>query len=98
MALSQFFMPSNNLIGEGALEKGIEQLARLNCKKVFIVTDKILEQIGVVAQVTKPLESRGIEFKLFTDVQPNPTVSNVNAGLADLKSFDADLMIRAIAL
>lgn len=93
MALSQFFMPSNNLIGEGALEKGIEQLARLNCKKVFIVTDKILEQIGVVAQVTKPLESRGIEFKLFTDVQPNPTVSNVNAGLADLKSFDADLMI-----
>ena len=93
MALSQFFMPSNNLIGEGALEKGIEQLARLNCKKVFIVTDKILEQIGVVAQVTKPLESRGIEFKLFTDVQPNPTVSNVNAGLTDLKSFDADLMI-----
>ena len=93
MALSQFFMPSNNLIGEGALEKGIEQLARLNCKKVFIVTDKILEQIGVVAQVTKPLESKGIEFKLFTDVQPNPTVSNVNAGLADLKSFDADLMI-----
>jgi len=93
MALSQFFMPSNNLIGEGALEKGIEQLARLNCKKVFIVTDKILEQIEVVAQVTKPLESRGIEFKLFTDVQPNPTVSNVNAGLADLKSFDADLMI-----
>ncbi|MBE0441715.1 hypothetical protein [Psychrobacter sp. FME13] len=29
MALSQFFMPSSNLVGEGALEKGIEQLGRV---------------------------------------------------------------------
>lgn len=93
MALSQFFMPSSNLVGEGALEKGIEQLAKLNCTKVFLVTDKILEKIGVVDQVTKPLESKGIEVKIFTEVQPNPTVGNVNAGLAELKSFDADLMI-----
>ena len=93
MALSQFFMPSNNLVGEGALEKGIEQLGKLNCKKIFIVTDSILKKIGVVDQVTKPLESKGIEVKIFTEVQPNPTVGNVNAGLAELKSFDADLMI-----
>lgn len=93
MALSQFFMPTSNLVGEGALEKGLEQLAKLNCTKVFLVTDKILEKIGVVEQVTKPLEAKGIEVKIFTDVQPNPTVGNVNAGLAELKSFDADLMI-----
>ncbi|MGP9557836.1 iron-containing alcohol dehydrogenase [Psychrobacter sp. AOP7-A1-24] len=93
MALSQFFIPSNNLVGEGALAKGIEQLEKLNCKKIFIVTDSILEKIGVVDQVTKPLQSKGIEVKIFTEVQPNPTVGNVNAGLAELKSFDADLMI-----
>lgn len=93
MALSQFFMPSNNLIGEGALEKGLEQLARFNCKKVFVVTDKILEEIGVVKQITGPLESQGIEIKLFTEVQPNPTVANVEAGLTELKTFEADLMI-----
>ncbi|MGO3633656.1 hypothetical protein [Psychrobacter sp.] len=52
MALSQFFMPSNNLVGEGALEKGLEELEKLNCNKVFIVTDEILEKIGVVDQVS----------------------------------------------
>lgn len=93
MALSQFFIPSNNLIGEGALEKGLEELKRLDFKKVFIITDKVLEEIGVVGQVSQPLEAQGIEVKIFTDVQPNPTVGNVNAGLAELKSFDADLMI-----
>ncbi|MDN6276643.1 iron-containing alcohol dehydrogenase [Psychrobacter sp.] len=93
MALSQFFMPSNNLVGEGALEKGLEELAKLNCNKVFIITDEILEKIGVVDQVAQPLQSKGIEVSIFTDVQPNPTVSNVNAGLEKLKSFDADLII-----
>ena len=39
---AQFFMPSNNIIGEGALDQAVEQIALLGFKKALIVTDKPL--------------------------------------------------------
>lgn len=90
---SQFFMPSNNIIGAGALDAAVEQIAGLGFKKAFIVTDKPLSSLGFAAEVSKRLANKGVTSVIFDDVQPNPTVTNVNHGLAQLKEAAADCII-----
>lgn len=90
---AQFFMPSNNIIGEGALDQAVEQIALLGFKKALIVTDKPLAELGFASQVAKLLEAKGVESDIFDDVKPNPTVANVNDGLAKLKEAGADCVI-----
>ena len=90
---AQFFMPSNNIIGAGALDLAVDQIALLGFKKALIVTDKALSELGFAEQVAKLLEAKGIETGVFDDVQPNPTVSNVNDGLSKLQEVGADCVI-----
>lgn len=90
---AQFFMPSNNIIGAGALDTAIEQIATLGFKKALIVTDKPLSNLGFAADVGKRLAAKNIDSAVFDEVKPNPTVGNVNAGLAKLKEFGADCVI-----
>lgn len=93
MAFSQFFMPSNNLLGEGALTAGVEQLCKLGYKKALLVTDAGIVQAGIADNVSKQLTDNGIEVVTFSDVQPNPTVGNVNAGLEKYKQQGSDLVV-----
>lgn len=93
MALSQFFMPSNNLIGEGALNTGLEQIVKLQFKNAFLVADKGIVDLKIAEKVQKLLEDKGIKVTLFADVKPNPTVANVNAGLEKLKEAGSDVVI-----
>lgn len=59
----------------------------------MIVTDKILNQIGVVDQVQGLLNERDVPTVVFDGTQPNPTITNVNDGLTLLKSNDCDFVI-----
>ncbi|QMT40946.1 iron-containing alcohol dehydrogenase [Neisseria shayeganii] len=93
MAVSQFFMPTRNLIGAGALDEGVAQIARLGFKKALIVTDKPLVSLGLAQLVADKLAAAGVESAVFDGVQPNPTVGNVNAGLAVLKESGADFVV-----
>lgn len=54
-------------------------------KSAEIITDGGFVKMGVADQVGKELQKNGIEYEVFDGVNPNPTVSNVNAGLAKLK-------------
>lgn len=87
---SQFFMPSQNVLGPGALDTAIEQIATLGLKKALIVTDKPLATLGFATDLANRLQAKGISSEIFDEVQPNPTVGNVNAGLARLKALGAD--------
>ncbi|MBQ9683604.1 MAG: iron-containing alcohol dehydrogenase [Neisseriaceae bacterium] len=94
MAVSSFFMPVTNLIGSGALNDGITQIARLGFKKALIVTDNFLATAEFGAPlIAKKLKEAGIDSATFGGAQPNPTVGNVNAGLAELKNSGADFII-----
>ncbi len=90
---AQFFMPSNNVIGAGALDSAVDIIASLGFKKALIVTDKPLSDLGFAAQVADRLKAKGIESDIFDEVQPNPTVKNVNDGLAKLKAAGADCVV-----
>ena len=93
MSTSQFFMPSNNILGQGALAEGLTQIAQLGFKKAFLVTDVPLVKLGMAQQVADQLAENGIESVIFDGVKPNPTVGNVNAGLEQLKQSQADFVI-----
>ncbi|EGR0751531.1 L-threonine dehydrogenase [Vibrio vulnificus] len=90
---SAFFIPTVNLMGAGCLKDAAESIKAQGFTKGLIVTDKILNQIGVVKQVQDLLSERGVSAVVFDGTQPNPTISNVNAGLELLKHNDCDFVI-----
>ena len=77
----RIYLPPLSLIGPGALKDLGEELKALPYKKALFVTDKILVQIGVAQNVIDVLKTSNIEVVTFDNVQPNPTVKNVNNGL-----------------
>ncbi|MBN2046424.1 MAG: bifunctional acetaldehyde-CoA/alcohol dehydrogenase, partial [Anaerolineaceae bacterium] len=62
-------------------------------KRAFIVTDHVLFDLGFVDRVSTILEKMGIEWECFHDVNPDPTLSTIEAGLAMMNSFKPDVLI-----
>ncbi|HAT4142106.1 TPA: L-threonine dehydrogenase [Clostridium perfringens] len=89
----KFFMPAISLMGADCLKDAGDQLGELGFKKALIVTDKVLGQIGIVKKVTDVLDSKNIEYAIYDETKPNPTVKNVNDGLALLKEKECDFVI-----
>lgn len=90
---TQFFMPIQNILGKNALAESMAAIAALGLKKALIVTDGGLSKMGVADQVGQELKKHGVEYEVFDGVNPNPTVSNVNDGLAKLKAAGADCVV-----
>lgn len=93
MSTQAFFIPSVNLMGAGCLKDAAASIKALGFSKGLIVTDKVLSQIGLVKNVAGLLASQGVATAIFDGTQPNPTVGNVEAGLALLKSEGCDFVI-----
>ncbi|BDM65259.1 alcohol dehydrogenase [Shewanella sp. NFH-SH190041] len=90
---AKFFIPSVNVLGQGAVDEAINDIKTLGFKRALIVTDKPLVSIGLAGDLIEKLGSAGITSTLFDGVQPNPTVGNVEAGLALLKANNCDFVI-----
>ncbi|ASF15061.1 L-threonine dehydrogenase [Shewanella xiamenensis] len=90
---AKFFIPSVNVLGKGAVDDAIGDIKTLGFKHALIVTDKPLVNIGLVGEVVEKLGQNGITSTVFDGVQPNPTVGNVEAGLALLKANQCDFVI-----
>lgn len=93
MSTSTFFMPSVNLIGAGCLQDAVKTIASYGYKHGLIVSDAVLATIGMTAKVADLLEAVGVKTTVFSGAQPNPTVGNVNKGLALLKANQCDFVI-----
>lgn len=89
----RIYLPPLSLIGPGALEDLGEELKTLPYKKALFVTDKVLVKLGVAEKVLDVIASANIKTVLFDDVDPNPTVKNVNSGLELLKKHDCDFIL-----
>ena len=90
---AKFFIPSVNVLGQGAVDEAIGDIKTLGFKHALIVTDKPLVKIGLVGEVAEKLGQNGIISTIYDGVQPNPTVTNVEAGLALLKANKCDFVI-----
>lgn len=93
MATFKFYIPAINLMGAGCLQEAAADIKGYGHRKALIVTDKILNQIGVVAKVAGLLAEHGIESAVFDETKPNPTMTNVETGLAMLKANGCDCVI-----
>lgn len=90
---AKFFIPSVNVLGQGAVDDAIGDIKTLGFKHALIVTDKPLVKIGLVGEVAEKLGQNGITSTIYDGVQPNPTVTNVEAGLALLTANKCDFVI-----
>lgn len=93
MSQRTFYIPSVNMMGAGCIETAIDAMTTYGFKRALIVTDAILNKMGVAQTLTGALHEKNIAAVIFDGAQPNPTVGNVEAGLAILKSNACDFVI-----
>lgn len=89
----RFILNEVSYFGPGARKELPEVLNRLGCKKVFVVTDKGLLKFGVAKMVTDVMDEAGIPYEIFSEVKPNPTVTNVKDGLKAFKESKANVIV-----
>lgn len=88
-----FRVPERIYFKYGCLGVAIDELKDLGKKRAFIVTDKFLFDKGFVDKITHILESNGIEIKIFTGVEPDPTLAVARRGVQEMISFEPDTII-----
>ena len=88
-----FRVPEKVYFKYGCLPIALSELKEMNKKKVFIVTDKVLFDLGYADKVTSILDEHGIAYKVFTDVQPDPTLQTARKGVEEIISFEPDVII-----
>ncbi|MFA9398245.1 MAG: bifunctional acetaldehyde-CoA/alcohol dehydrogenase [Clostridiaceae bacterium] len=88
-----FRVPEKIYFKYGCLPVALQELKDMGKKKAFIVTDKVLYDLGYVDTITKVLEESNIDYKIFYDVQPDPTLATAKRGAAEMKLFNPDTII-----
>ena len=79
--------------GAGAI-KEITVEAKNRCfKKAFVCSDPDLVKFNVTSKVTDLLKAENMDFEIYSEIQPNPTIENVQGGVAAFKKAGADYII-----
>lgn len=91
--INRFILNEVSYFGPGARKVLPEVVARLGKSKALVVTDAGLVKFGVAGKVTEILDANNIHYEVFSDVKPNPTVTNVKNGIAAFKKAEADFLI-----
>jgi len=93
MSAQRFVLNETSYFGRGAREVLGEEIKKRKFKKVLVVTDKTLLEVGVTKKVTDVLDNEGIDYQVYSDVKPNPTIKNVLDGVAVCKEIKADVIV-----
>lgn len=94
LSMSQrFILNEVSYFGAGCRKELPEVLKRMNLKKALVVTDKGLIKVGTTKLVTDILDEAGIPYEVYSEVKPNPTVTNVQQGVEAFKNSNADCIV-----
>ena len=91
--INRFILNEVSYFGPGARKMLPEAIERLGKKKALVVTDPGLVKFGVAGMVTDVLDKAGISYEVFSDVKPNPTVTNVTNGIEAFRKAGADMIV-----
>ena len=91
--INRFIFNETSFFGWGARSVLVDEINKRKFKKALVVTDEVLLKAGVVGKVTDLLDANKIDYELFSDVVPNPTVSNVKKGLKLANKYHVDYII-----
>ncbi len=86
-----FRVPPKVYFKPGCLPVALQELS--GKAKAFLITDKPLMDLGMLQPITEVLDQLGLKWDVYHDVEPDPTLSNVNQGLAQLRQFQPDVII-----
>ena len=79
--------------GSGAVAEIITEVKARAFQKAFVCSDPDLIKFGVTAKVTDLLDQNGLAYEIYSDIKPNPTLDNVQNGVAAFKASAADYII-----
>ncbi len=93
MAVNRFVLNGMSFHGHGAINEIPGIVLGKGFKKAFVASDPDLVKFGVTAKVTDLLEKNGIEYEVYSNIKPNPTIENVQQGVDAYRASGADFMI-----
>ena len=79
--------------GHGAIENIVPELTARGYKKAFVCSDPDLIKFGVTKKVTDLLDAAGFAYSVYSEIKPNPTIQNVQDGVAAFKAAEADCIV-----
>ncbi len=90
---TRFVLNETSYFGRGAREELAGEIKKRGFKKVFLVSDKSLVEAGVAKKVEDILTNAGIDYDLYSEIKPNPTIKNVTDGVEACKASNADVIV-----
>lgn len=91
--VNRFVLNAISYHGKGAIAEIPGIIQAKGFKKAFIATDPDLVRFGVSKKVTDLLDAAGLDYEIYSDIKPNPTIANVKNGVEAYKKSGADYMI-----
>ncbi len=91
--MNRFVLNETSYHGAGAIHAIPDEVKARGFHHALVASDPDLVKFGVTKKVTDVLDAAGIAYTLFSDIKPNPTIENVQAGVAAFKACGADCII-----
>ena len=89
-----FRTPSKVYFKKGCMPVALAELKEVyDKKKVFLVTDSFLDSAGYIKPITDKLHELGIDYRVFSHVQPDPTLANAEEGAEQMRRYQPDCII-----
>ena len=90
---NRFVLNETSYHGSGAIKEIATEAVRRGFKKALVCSDPDLIRFGVSKKVLDVLEDAGLDYEVFSDIKPNPSIENVQAGVEAFKRAEADYLI-----
>ena len=90
---NRFILNETSYHGAGAIEAIATEAKARGFKKALVCSDPDLIKLGISKKVLDVLEGAGLSYDVFSEIKPNPTIENVQAGVAAFKAAGADYLV-----
>ncbi len=91
--VNRFVLNETSYHGAGAIKEIATEVKGRGFKKAFVCSDPDLIKFGVTKKVTDVLDNAGIDYEIYSEIKPNPTIKNVQTGVKAFKDSGADCII-----
>ena len=91
--MNRFVLNETSYHGKGAIAAIADEVKSRGFKKVFVASDPDLIKFGITGKVLAVLDAANIEYSVFSEIKPNPTIENVQAGVEAFKACGADAIV-----
>lgn len=91
--VNRFVLNETSYHGAGAIKEIATEVKERGFKKAFVCSDPDLIKFGVTKKVTDVLDDANIDYEIYSEIKPNPTIENVKTGVVAFKASGADCII-----